>query len=42
MKKIYILKEMNKTRFEKTYADNKLKRFRIKKNENASTKLMNN
>ena len=37
MKDIYILKEMNEIRFEKTYADNRLKRF--KKNiENLSTK----
>ena len=33
---------MNEICFKKTYADNKLKRFRTRKNENASTKLMNN
>ena len=33
---------MNETRFKKIYADNKLKRFRARKNENISTKSMNN
>ena len=30
MKDIYILKEMNEIRLERTYADNRLKRFKIK------------
>ena len=38
MKDIYILKEMNETRFKRTYADNRLKRFKIKNAENSSTK----
>ena len=38
IKNIYILKEMNGTRFEKTYADNRLKRFKTKDIENSSTK----
>ena len=42
MKKIYILKEMNEICLERIYVDNKLKRFRAKESEDASTKLMNN
>ena len=42
MKKIYILKEMNEIRLEKIYASNKLKRFRTKKNEDASAESINN
>ena len=38
MKDIYILKEMNETRLERTYANNRLKRFKIKNIENLSTK----
>ena len=38
MKDIYILKEMNGTRLERTYADNRLKRFKIKDAEDSSTK----
>ena len=38
MKDIYILKEMNETRFEKTYADNRLKRFKIKNVKDSSTR----
>ena len=38
MKDIYILKEMNETRFEKTYADNRLKRFKTKNIEDSSTR----
>ena len=38
MKDIYILKEMNETCLEKTYANNRLKRFKIKNTENSSTK----
>ena len=38
MKDIYILKEMNETRLERIYADNRLKRFKIKNVENSSTK----
>ena len=38
MKDIYILKEMNETRLERTYANNRLKRFKIKNVENSSTK----
>ena len=38
---IYILKELNEIRLEKIYVNNKLKRFKIKKNKNASTKLVN-
>ena len=38
MKDIYILKKMNETRFERTYADNRLKQFKTKNVENSSTK----
>ena len=38
MKDIYILKEMNETRFEKTYADNRLKRFKTKNVKDSSTR----
>ena len=38
MKDIYILKEINETRLEKTYADNRLKRFKTKDVENSSTR----
>ena len=38
MKDIYILKEMNGTRLERTYADNWLKRFKTKNVEDSSTK----
>ena len=38
MKDIYILKEMNETRLERIYADNRLKQFKIKDVENLSTK----
>ena len=38
MKDIYILKEMNETRLERTYADNRLKRFKTKNVEDSSTK----
>ena len=38
MKDIYILKKMNETRFKRTYANNRLKRFKIKNVENSSTK----
>ena len=34
IKDIYILKETNKTRLERIYADNRLKRFKIKNVEN--------
>ena len=37
MKDIYILKEMNETRLERTYADNRLKRFKTRNVENSST-----
>ena len=37
MKNIYILKEMNETRLEKTYANNRLKRFKTRNAENSST-----
>ena len=37
MKDIYILKEMNETRFERTYADNRLKRFKTRDVEDSST-----
>ena len=37
MKNIYILKEMNETRLERTYADNRLKRFKTKNIKNLST-----
>ena len=38
IKDIYILKEMNETFFERTYADNRLKRFKTKNVENLLTK----
>ena len=38
MKNIYILKEMNETRFKRTYANNRLKQFKIKNDKNLSTK----
>ena len=38
MKDIYTLKEMNETRFERTYADNRLKRFKIKNVKDSLTK----
>ena len=38
MKDIYILKKMNETCLERTYADNRLKRFKIKNAEYSSTK----
>ena len=38
MKNIYTLKEMNETRLERTYADNRLKRFKIKNIENLLTR----
>ena len=38
MKEIYILKEMNETHLKRTYAVNRLKRFKIKDVENLSTK----
>ena len=38
MNDIYTLKKMNETRFERTYADNRLKRFKIKNVEDSSTK----
>ena len=38
MKDIYILKEMNGTRLERTYANNRLKRFKTKNAEDSSTK----
>ena len=38
MKDIYILKEMNETRFKRTYTDNRLKRFKIRNAENSSRK----
>ena len=38
MKDIYILKEMNETRLEKTYADNQLEQFKTKNVENLSTR----
>ena len=38
MKDIYILKEINETRFKRTYANNQLKRFKTKDAENSSTK----
>ena len=37
IKNIYILKEMNGTRLERTYADNRLKRFKTRDVENSST-----
>ena len=38
MKDIYILKEMNETRLERTYADNRLKQFKTKNIKDLSTK----
>ena len=38
MKDIYILKEMNETRLERTYAGNRLKRFKTKDAEDSSTR----
>ena len=38
MKDIYTLKEMNETRFKRTYANNRLKRFKIRNVENSLTK----
>ena len=38
MKNIYILKKMNEIRLERTYADNRLKRFKIRNIKNSSTK----
>ena len=38
MKNIYILKEMNEIHLERTYAYNRLKRFKIENVENSSTK----
>ena len=38
MKDIYILKEMNETRLERTYAGNRLKQSKIKNAEDSSTK----
>ena len=38
MKNIYILKKMNGTRLERTYANNRLKRFKTKNAEKSSTK----
>ena len=38
MKSIYILKTMNETHFERTYVNNRLKRFKTKNVENSSTK----
>ena len=38
MKDIYILKEMNETHLERTYADNRLKRFKTRNVKNLSTK----
>ena len=38
MKDIYILKEMNETRLERTYADNRLKRFKTRNAKDSSTK----
>ena len=38
MKDIYILKEINETRLERTYANNQLKRFKIRNAEDSSTK----
>ena len=37
MKSIYILKEMNEIHLERTYADNRLKRFKTRNVENLST-----
>ena len=38
MKNIYTLKKMNGTRLERTYADNRLKRFKTRNVKNSSTK----
>ena len=38
MKNIYTLKEMNETRLERTYANNRLKRFKTKNVKDSSTK----
>ena len=38
IKDIYILKEMNRTRLERIYADNQLKRFKTKNVKDSSTK----
>ena len=38
MKDIYTLKEINETRFERIYANNRLKQFKIRNVENSSTK----
>ena len=38
MKDIYILKKMNGTRLERSYADNRLKRFKTRNVENSLTK----
>ena len=38
MKNIYTLKEMNETHYERTYANNRLKRFKTKNVKNSSTK----
>ena len=38
MKEIYTLKEMNKIRLERIYANNRLKRFKTKDAENSLTK----
>ena len=38
MKNIYILKKINEIRFEKIYANNRLKRFKTKNIKNSSTK----
>ena len=38
MKDIYTLKEMNGTRLERTYADNRLKRFKTRNVGNSSTR----
>ena len=42
MKNLYILKKMNETRLERTYADNRLKRFKTKDVKNSSTKQIEN
>ena len=38
MKDIYILKEMNETHLKRTYADNRLKRFKTRNAKTLSTK----
>ena len=38
MKDIYTLKEMNETRLERIYANNRLKRFKTKNAESSSTR----